>query len=84
MPLPMFLGGIAKGIAGGAAKGAAKKFVTGKKDKKQGEDIFNVIQLDIYKRRFYFVSVSQEISDLAHLIELFPLLYLTNTELPRK
>jgi len=35
MPLPMFLGGIAKGIAGGAAKGAAKKFVTGKKDKKQ-------------------------------------------------
>lgn len=35
MPLPMFLGGIAKGIAGGAAKGAAKKFVSGKKEKKQ-------------------------------------------------
>ena len=35
MPLPMLLGGIAKGIASGAAKGAAKKFVTGKKDKKQ-------------------------------------------------
>ena len=31
----MFLGGIVKGVAGGAAKGAAKKFVTGKKDKKQ-------------------------------------------------
>ena len=35
MPLPMLLGGIAKGIAGGAAKGAAKKFVSGKKNKKQ-------------------------------------------------
>ena len=35
MPLPMFLGGIAKGIAGGTAKGAAKKFVSGKKEKKQ-------------------------------------------------